>query len=360
MGGRCGVPDYDGDGIPDLEEPKKCLDTSPGDAINDEGCSCEQGADEVYIDNNGEQVLKSCKDLEKQNEPCNDGSKGHCCNSIKDKDELLADCGGKDCSSCEGVCTKIIDGGDLDILLVPVAYTSSTDLSVINNIDEWEARADLEASKITSTPPFDSGQVSVWRLDLFNFDKNFQERIYNNDLGGYDDENIRFFKQREYSNMCPGIDLVTVLPSNYERSFAILNSGFNIVYNDDSELNVITHETGHSFCGLDDEYLEDSGLFQQFYQSIMQWTHINCDNAPQLWRYGDGTEELKCKWWREYPDAGCIKGCNYNDNWYRPINDFEDSMMQSNYQIGSADYGKGTWNQVSYERCKELVENYES
>jgi len=91
-GGRCGVPDHDADGIPDLGEDK-CLDTSPGDAINAEGCSCEQGAEEVYIENaeKGMPVLKSCEDLKNLpwNEACSDDLASHCCNSIKDQDEFL-------------------------------------------------------------------------------------------------------------------------------------------------------------------------------------------------------------------------------------------------------------------------------
>jgi hypothetical protein len=282
----------------------------------------------------------------------------------------LADCGGNDCDPCGGSCTKIVDGGDLDVLLVPIVYSSSTDSSVLNNLNDWEARAALEASKLTTTPPFDGGQVSVWRLDSFNFDQNFQDKLANNDIGIFDNLNMELFKEREYSTLCPSIDSISFLPSTYERSFSGNLGSFNVVYRDDPSFNVITHETGHSFCGLSDEYEEDIGFLMDLRNSIYEGGSINCDQSPQLWIVYDDqgkpehddqgglVYETKCKWWREFPDAGCIPGCMYSDSWYRPKNDFEDSMMNSNSQIGPADFGKGTWNQVSYKRCKDLVENY--
>lgn len=371
-GGRCGVPDYDGDGIPDGSptcdnyacREDQCLDTSPGDAINDEGCSCEQGAEEVNIFEGDGYVSTSCEELRNAqwNELCaiTQGMAGHCCNSIKDSDEFLLDCGGRDCGACAGLCNKIIQGGDLDFLFVPISYSSTTGPD-LNNLDDWEQRAQVEANKLVSTPPFDGGQISIWRLDLFGYDQDFQDKVAENDIGLLDLWNIVLFKEKEYKRLCPSIDQISFLPSTYERSGAANLGDSNIVYKEPDDVNVITHETGHSFCGLDDEYLEDIGGFQNFRNTMYEQGSINCDDSPRdVVIDTNGTTELRCKWWDELPDAGCIPGCMYSQDWYRPKSDFEDSMMNSNYQVGPADFGKGTWNLVGYKRCKELVEQYGS
>lgn len=365
VGGRCGVQDYDGDGILDIVEDK-CLDTIQGDAINDDGCSCQQGAVAVNLFINGAYRPVNCDSLIADQTPCSKGgplsnpsvTEGHCCNSIKDSDEYLVDCGGQDCKPCTGMCTNIAqpDGG-LGILFVPIKYSSSRDPSVVNNMDDWRLRTEDEARKITWTPPFDNGNVAIWRLDIFG---KFQYLQYPESRQKVGSVQVKDLKR--YATLCPSIDVVSFLPSTVGGSYAQKDSGLQIVYREElPELNAVVHEMGHSFCGLDDEYEGDTNMnvIKDAIGTFVE-SSINCDRSPITYTLPDNTTEKRCKWHNRFPDAGCIPGCFYSDKWYRPENFFEDSMMNDNYQVGPTKLGLGTWNIVGYARCKELVDQYAS
>ncbi len=409
--GRCAAVDTDADGIPDLDD--NCIDTSLGDLVdlregtNSFGCSCEQGAELVMqVDDLQGHVIEcsKIKDLSSYFpwNHCPDDTPGHCCDSIKNVNEFSVDCGGS-CSSCESICTIIQDGGDLDILFVPIGYISSKE-DFPNNFHAWVDRAAKEAEEIVSTPPFNEGHVKVTRLDQFLINSEIERKIMNDDLIEFSILNLitKTLKLDEFRNLCPSVDEIIFMvqssgPISVKERLLEGRSGknFHFIVRYNSPFAAILHEFGHSFCGLDDEVDYGIGIAETYIRNpLKERDSINCDFSPEICTINENNEfecqkyfggeiaeeeELICKWhpdhsnhenykslWLshsgDFPDAGCVKGCMGGKLAYRSENDFLFSMMNYEEEFVVPEpglNGKGTWNQIGYEKCKELVEQYE-
>lgn len=441
VNGRCTISDRDFDKVIDSLESPSCIDTSPNSYVDQRktidnninqfyGCSCEQGALEFtyYNPGNGLQGQMDCslskwffEDLSCTSENLGNYIPNHCCNGKQDKGEVMADCGTNvGCKPCTSMCSKIVNspGSSLDILLVPIKYTS-------NNQKKWIERAQAQGFKLSTTPPYcksptitevlagstytecegkkinaaedayfgmitnSNGElftplVNVWRLDLHGnlFTKmtksdgsvinvNFHEDV---GRGRILDVNLA----QSYKFVCPGIDQIGFISAtsvtfdsvkDSGRAFAATNAQDNpyfVIYNVEFlGENTIVHELGHSFCNLKDEYTEkdkegtDPFLGMQFVKEKYNPQIVNCDVAPTT----DSTGNKVCKWQVPgslyyIPSAGCIKGCLYSDEYYRPEFPLKNSMMKDNYDVGPGDKGISSWNYIGYARCKEYVDRY--
>lgn len=384
---KCAYLDFDSDGIPDSIEPETCQDSKPLSKVDKRnviqgnsnpfyGCSCEQSAEKVEVlMYNYEPEYISCSNFDLIRFPdCPDGLPSSCCNGVYDDFEFLIDCGysyGSTCGRCEGYCTKVHDGGDLDILFVPVGYSGSPSEHLENNFNDWVERIDTEMFKVLSTPPFDQGHITFWTFNVFGINKELRQAI----LTGEDIST--FYLPDEYDRMCPVyIDKVVFTTVNSGKSYALdkLGGKYMLVRDRPIDVNTITHELGHAVCGLADEYI-DGDLEDKVYD-----VEPNCDSnpVPVLDDEGDPVilsnvpikkdmlgnilyqdiPKLKCKWEDEFPDAGCIPGCGYREDKYRPANP-PFSMMYSNYIVGPGDNGMSSWNIVSFTTCQEELDKYD-
>ena len=329
--GRCGVVDSDGDGVMDRKD--NCDDTMMGDSVNEIGCSCYQQkiklVENRYVNFGFEK--KDCEDLETKEIPC--GKNSHCCNGIFDGPdlELLPDCG-LECDPCDTQCVEVVSGGDYSLLLVPIDYTSSQQNSRLNNKNDWKFRAGRDALYISTTPPFcesadfetvlesPAGKsfidetkcdgnlidnenypsfgsidifegkefnpiVSIYRLDVFGIapDPSLQ---YTMGLDNFEEYVIK--KIPEYTSFCSGVDHVSFLIPSEGTGFATnVGTGFNYVYGNEPERNIIVHELGHSLCGLEDEYVPERSTYDE--------NLINCDTYPVVETDSEGNEQYLCK-----------------------------------------------------------------
>ena len=263
--GECTVPDDDIDGVPN--DVDKCESTYTTDSVDTRpfdngaenpfyGCSCYQGAEYTltYASKTLGSLYIDCDNTEYTT--CEDGRPGYCCNDVLDVDrgEFLTDCGDDEgiCGPCTGICEKILPGGSLDILFVPVGYSSL-------NKEAWEKRADFDAHGITSIYPFDQGYISVWRLNNFDI-------VYTDPMpdGSNADEMIAWVgdllisldaNAEKYKELCPGIDYVAFLYEGINAGMTTLGSFWSIVgVTDLKSPEMILHEVGgHDICWLGDE-----------------------------------------------------------------------------------------------------------
>jgi hypothetical protein len=410
----------DGDPVPDHLD--KCLDTSLGDPVDINpssehyGCSCEQGAKYVTLEGHNEPT--SCEklmaepgfidrliELIRGGPPC---SPRHCCNGIKDKGEILVDCGvNAGCPPCTGLCVRIgpETGSTYDILLVPIGYSSSLDPNVPHNFHSWVARAEKELSDLQRTPPFD--HANVWRLDLFREDPDFidQMLIYipdsfenRNKLVELNARKIQLVnsKLKDYRFFCPeaggnnGIDTIVFAGTNFPNSIA--QKGFkDYVVIKDEMSNAISHELGHAFCKLEDEYASNL-----MHTELSAGNPPNCDVEPEVCQV-DGNNQIipgtctrilhssecdepgvrcVCKWQPEhsqhalfnkfwldtfgntnsvYPDGGCVAECAHNTKFRRPTFNNPSSIMS---REGHFQWGIHAWNEISYNACTSIMRRY--
>jgi hypothetical protein len=135
------------------------------------------------------------------------------------------------------------------------------------------------------------------------------------------------------------------------------------------DINAITHEMGHMLCGLMDEYtFEDFGGFPSWwaYHHVRTYNE-NCDASPEQKILGTSVD-YECKWYDGHPEAGCFPGCNYNNEYYRPINGYgkdgetipmDPSMMGTRVWVGPGEFGGSSFNQIGYDVCKERLSRYD-
>ncbi|MFH0875547.1 MAG: hypothetical protein V1859_06405 [archaeon] len=391
--------DLDADGIPDFYD--RCKNTAPGDIIDNRkledgkpnikiGCSYTQQlalvmAGIIYLEDitlttiiDGKPlIVKGDDEIKKIIEKVPD----KCTNGVQDITETGTDCGGT-CKPCTGNCKKIISGGGLGVIMVPVGYSSSRFLSG-NDFFGWEARAMEEAIKLSTTPPF-AGRVTIYRIDAFEDNpiiSGFLQILLTNP--NFIPAGTLVSSASAYKSFCPDADLIYFLAEMPGRSYAYFKSKVAFVNSGIPNRNVITHETGHSLCGLSDEYIELG-------QSVGSSSSLNCDDTPFVYEQNylgvwivrpiipgetcNGiTKICLCKWHPlnplhaaytvlyasngliggTFPNAGCIQGCNYNSFSYRPSFPFSDSMMNGNYLVGIS-----SWNQVGFDVCNQMVSRF--
>jgi hypothetical protein len=268
----------------------------------------------------------------------------------------LTDCGNT-CGPCSTICKKLNEGGSLDITFIPVGYTSSKDQNSKNNFNDWVKRSEEEKNNLLTTPPFNNGHITIWRLDAFRTNKAFEEKWLNND------ENSFRSAWQDFRGICPGSkntpnDLVYFLATG---GIGSMSAGYYAAILVDEKVNSISHETGHTVCKLKDEYI-------LFPESLIENQPINCDKDPVLlsdgsykckWQYDPNSDDEREKLARiNYPydyiyakDAGCIPGC-YNQKYYRPAFP-ETSIMNTEVRLGV-----GTFNEISKQACLYELNKY--
>ncbi len=453
------IIDRDGDGIPEKGHGlpfnnlkfDQCYDTPLKDPVdkrffvNDElnsklGCSCNQGADkvEVIIDYKEEYYectyLKNakwqCLNIENNNNPY----PGHCCNGIyePEKEELLTDCGGM-CKKCTDLfCEPIVENKEskLDIVFMPIGYSSNSNEKIVDNYNEWIIRSAIEAFKLSTTPPFcesadldlvlsspiettfqeyskcngeaelnpeseffgtviatDISQfvpmINIWRIDIFNFDEQFEKYRETEEIGGVTyTTSVDYHDFVEYNEICSaitgGVDVVYFLdpssnPESRSHAYDLNEKKVVYLFNSDKYENQITHETGHQLCNLIDEYIEDD--------KTGDYSFINCEiistecswneQKPFLNQLFTKSEvdpnSFKGRWINQFPDLpvpefqfdiGCESGCFYSNKYYRATYPFENSLMNTYPEVGIGNYGIGRWNLIGYAACKSVIDSY--
>jgi len=204
----------------------------------------------------------------------------------------------------------------MDLVIVADQYPSFDGFSNLVN----SAKNYLFAIK-----PFDV-QKSKINIHRVNSPVNFR-------CAGYGSSAVDANKYCSYSyiynaaSVCP-LDTPVVFVNTSGRSWASKRS-FAVVFG--GSASVMVHEFGHSFAGLDDEYVESAA-------SIATSTvaaSINCDT------------DAACSKWAGVEGAGCFNGCDYRTGFYRSVNN---GIMRTS---GTTDFGA-----VNTRHINSLFEQY--
>lgn len=224
-------------------------------------------------------------------------------------------------------CIPLIKNGDskslVDVVFVAYPYTHP-------NIDFKKLLYNNHG--ILTKEPFKSNQnkFNWWYTDTLN-------TIDIKSLQNYSEITLNEIYQYAF-RFCSFADNIIFLDFSLEdfRSFALPN--YNIAFVDyEGEASVITHEFGHSFSDLSDEYSEDG--------REIDITSYNCDSLPLI--DVDNILNRICKW--NTVDNNCIQGCTSNTAYRSSKN----SLMNNHY----ADDGK-EFNVVSKNRIQEVLNKY--
>lgn len=202
----------------------------------------------------------------------------------------------------------------LDILLVPDQFETS-------ELEVFYQKAQKVSDMLLSIEPFKTQQNKInigWVEVIQNLGCDKAEN-------GCTSANII-----ASAASCPWDEIVVMADSNF-RSWATFG-GYAMVDATDYNYDwVVTHELGHSFSSLLDEYVE-SGLGTSVYRVN---SSVNCDSSSS------------CTKWSGVAGAGCFDGCDYNLGFYRSIN--SGLMRTSN----AKDYGV-----VNINYLNTLLEKY--
>lgn len=394
-----------------------------------------------------------------------------CCNGILDQiakkettsfpiGEALADCGGP-CKPCTGsYCKNIVKAENaVDVMFIPIGYHPKYP-DIQNEV--WVEKAAIEAYNLATTPPFctsaeinqvlnspadtsfldetkcggqaiiggqflkrkDYGMVvekpgedfepkfNIYRLDLFGVEPILEKYRGSRQLGAL----VETASTWTYNSFCSDSEFKLFyyfIYGNLDQSNVV--HPYNAVIYDNREIkatkeapNPITHETGHSFCFLADEYRFGGEGFFGFAPNVDDAPEIcdlNSDGTVDEVTCRSKTEEDQCgeegticicKWderhsqhseyvseWKkwfetdnqyDFQSAGCIEG-GYGESQCKPEYDsavwtidpadkfsvsYDDSMMEGFFRVGPGKYGLGTWNRVGYVACKEQIDKYTS
>ncbi len=162
---------------------------------------------------------------------------------------------------------------------------------------------------------------------------------------------------------CPAADYAAVVSKNSKaRAYA---QGFTRTYmiTNKDPASVHSHEFGHTFGGLDDEYLEDAADIElqtktQIEKCKGTKDEANCIKEAQesLKLFDNGVKENSvncdvsptCEKWKDLTN-GCFKGCRYSLRYFRPA---EESLMRA--------YFKLEFNEPSIVHIQKLFKDYEA
>ncbi|MBI2128815.1 hypothetical protein HYU07_01115 [Candidatus Woesearchaeota archaeon] len=196
------------------------------------------------------------------------------------------------------LCKTVVENGDheskIDVVFLANGYSEEQLLTF--------ASTDVPSNSETILfyEPFSQNRQ---KFNIYYVDKAYDTSCY--DFGNADCENDAF----ELASLCPFYDQIIVLTNYPHRSWAQY-SGLAISQADGPK--TTTHEFGHSFGGLADEYSEEGRASAK--------DRPNCDIAGcPKWCDGAGANCIA--------GAGCYKGCTI----YEDYRSSENSLMNSEY-----------------------------
>lgn len=188
-------------------------------------------------------------------------------------------------------CTTILDNGNpsdkLDILFIGCNYN-------IDELSEFISDVDTHSNAILSTVPFsdNKNKINVHRLNRFGLAS----------CTPIDGTSLDASKSPAtlLASRCPNDQIIVLVRNAGWNGISYQGGDFAMVSSGYSSISI--HEFGHSFGGLNDEYIVAEGS-----PPSGAYPHgPNCDINPA------------CPSWAGTPeDQGCYAGCTY-ESWYRP------------------------------------------
>jgi len=205
-------------------------------------------------------------------------------------------------------CVDVINHGNplekLDIVFVADNYSESEKNKFISDVN-------AHTQELLSVYPFSAykDRINIHRVDMFHSLCSIPNPIYPiYPVIICDDNNVR-----ELASLCPWNQIIVLENSNV---------GCGMVQNEymcvssSAYPRITVHEFGHSFGGLWDEYLYHDQSGNPAIGDVASSPNCDSDSA--------------CSKWSNIADAGCFKGCTYN-NAYRSI----DSGIMRDFQATS-------------------------
>lgn len=211
-------------------------------------------------------------------------------------------------------CESLIYNGDpkkkIDLTFVGLNYTSLEKIKADINQNLY-TNVTVPSAGLFEVEPFKSNQNKFNVYALNNTCLNLTD-IYEN--------TTRFIN--EVAAACPNTNQIVVIVNDngipaLDNSSEIVGGwaypadnssiGFAITFSK-GDGTAITHEFGHSFGGLCDEYSYQGNFTQPLLDQ-----NVDCPNCAAIF---SGNENISCPKWKDISGTGCYQGCEY-ENLYR-------------------------------------------